>query len=235
MQIPPPQLQEPRVPTGRANICSCRDLRSFLRSGSRTSHWLAGLLEGEGNFRSQGRRALQRSPAAAVRLDGGLRDIVDALPQRCSSALSHRSCRLGGKAGATAYAAESRGARCSPAGCSALRPLLGTWRQAQIDRAIASYGPDPRRRLDDERATDGARAAGQRASPCAPGGRALRDEHLVHLRPAPDAGTHDTHHPSARPPSGPCVGSARGLLRCPFPGRGRRGDYAEHSHRLQAE
>jgi hypothetical protein len=35
-----------------------------------------------------------------------------------------------------------------------LRPLMGTRRQAQIDRAIASFGPDPRRLLDDESAAD---------------------------------------------------------------------------------
>ncbi len=33
-----------------------------------------------------------------------------------------------------------------------LRPLMGARRREQIDRAVASYGPDPRRLLDDERA-----------------------------------------------------------------------------------
>jgi len=35
-----------------------------------------------------------------------------------------------------------------------LRPLMGERRKAQIDRAVASHGPDPRRLLDDERATE---------------------------------------------------------------------------------
>ena len=39
-------------------------------------------------------------------------------------------------------------------GCERLAHCLGTRRQAQIDRAIASYGPDPRRLLTDERATE---------------------------------------------------------------------------------
>jgi hypothetical protein len=35
-----------------------------------------------------------------------------------------------------------------------LRPLMGERRRGQIDRAVASYAPDPRRLLDDERATE---------------------------------------------------------------------------------
>ena len=38
-----------------------------------------------------------------------------------------------------------------------LRPLMGARRGKQIERAIASYGPDPRRVLDDMRATDALR------------------------------------------------------------------------------
>jgi hypothetical protein len=35
-----------------------------------------------------------------------------------------------------------------------LRPMMGTRRQVQIDNAIASWEPDPRRRLNDDRATE---------------------------------------------------------------------------------
>jgi hypothetical protein len=35
-----------------------------------------------------------------------------------------------------------------------LRPLMGMRRREQIDRAVASYGPDPRRLLNDERAAE---------------------------------------------------------------------------------
>jgi hypothetical protein len=35
-----------------------------------------------------------------------------------------------------------------------LRPLMGSRRRDQIDRAVASYGPDPTRLLDDERAAE---------------------------------------------------------------------------------
>jgi len=35
-----------------------------------------------------------------------------------------------------------------------LRPLMGIRRREQIDRAVASYAPDPRRLLDDDRAAD---------------------------------------------------------------------------------
>jgi hypothetical protein len=53
----------------------------------------------------------------------------------------------------TAYCVRVRGAR-AVLWMQRLRPLMGTRRQAQIDRAMASYGPDPRRLLDDERATE---------------------------------------------------------------------------------
>jgi hypothetical protein len=35
-----------------------------------------------------------------------------------------------------------------------LRPLMGYRRQQQIDRAVASYAPDPTRLLDDARAAE---------------------------------------------------------------------------------
>jgi len=53
----------------------------------------------------------------------------------------------------TAYSVRVRGVR-AVLWMERLRPLMGTRRQAQIDRAIASHGPDPRRLLDDERAAE---------------------------------------------------------------------------------
>jgi len=42
-----------------------------------------------------------------------------------------------------------------------LRALMGTRRQQQIDRAAATYGPDPRRLLNDERAAEALRRLAQ--------------------------------------------------------------------------
>jgi hypothetical protein len=53
----------------------------------------------------------------------------------------------------TSYCVRVRGAR-GVLWMHRLRPLLGTRRQAQIDRAVASHAPDPRRLLDDERASE---------------------------------------------------------------------------------
>jgi hypothetical protein len=51
----------------------------------------------------------------------------------------------------TTYCVRVRGSR-AVLWMSQLRPLMGSRRQRQIDRAIATYAPDPRRVLDDERA-----------------------------------------------------------------------------------
>ena len=53
----------------------------------------------------------------------------------------------------TAYSVRVRGAR-AVLWMHRLRPLMGTRRQEQIDRAVASYAPDPRRLLDDSRASE---------------------------------------------------------------------------------
>jgi hypothetical protein len=53
----------------------------------------------------------------------------------------------------TAYCVRVRGSR-AVLWMRRLRPLMGSRRQEQIDRALATYGPDPRRLLDDERAAE---------------------------------------------------------------------------------
>ena len=110
--------------------------------------WLAGLIEGEGTFLA-GPPSAPRSPA--VQLSMVDRDIVEragALLGVATTVVPSR--REGWK---TAYSVRVRGA---PAvlWMERLRPFMGTRRHTQIDRAIASYGPDPRRLLDDERATE---------------------------------------------------------------------------------
>jgi hypothetical protein len=52
-----------------------------------------------------------------------------------------------------AYCVRVRGAR-AVLWMERLRPLMGERRRQQIDRAAASYGPDPRRLLNEARATE---------------------------------------------------------------------------------
>jgi hypothetical protein len=53
----------------------------------------------------------------------------------------------------TTYTARLRGSRAVP-WMKLLRPLMGKRRREQIDRAVASYAPDPRRVLSEQRARD---------------------------------------------------------------------------------
>ena len=110
--------------------------------------WLAGLIEGEGTFLA-GPPSTPRSPA--VQLSMVDRDIVERAGALLGAAVTVVPSRREGWK--TAYCVRVRGAR-AVLWMQRLRPLMGTRRQAQIDRAIASYAPDPRRRLDDERATE---------------------------------------------------------------------------------
>jgi hypothetical protein len=110
--------------------------------------WLAGLIEGEGTFLA-GSPSAPRSPA--VQLSMVDRDIVERAGALVGAAVTVVPSRREGWK--TAYCVRVRGAR-AVLWMQRLRPLMGTRRQAQIDRAIASYGPDPRRLLNDERATE---------------------------------------------------------------------------------
>ena len=111
-------------------------------------HWLAGLLEGEGSFLA-GPPSAPRSPAVQVAMAD--RDIVERAGALLGVAVMVVPSRREGWR--TAYSARVRGA---PAvlWMERLRPFMGQRRQGQIDRAIASWGPDPRQLLNDERAAD---------------------------------------------------------------------------------
>jgi hypothetical protein len=88
------------------------------------------------------------------------RDIVDRAGRLLRAAVAVVPARRVGWQ--TAYCIRVRGAR-AVLWMERLRPLMGDRRQQQIDRAVASHGPDPRRLLDDERAADalGRLAAGE--------------------------------------------------------------------------
>lgn len=111
-------------------------------------HWLAGLIEGEGSFLA-GPPSAPRSPIVQVSMVD--RDIIERAGALLGSGVTVVPSRREGWR--TAYCVRIRGAR-AVRWMERLRPLMGTRRQAQIDRAIASHAPDPRRLLDDERATE---------------------------------------------------------------------------------
>jgi hypothetical protein len=109
-------------------------------------HWVAGLLEGEGSF-LPGPPSSPRLPIISVHMTD--EDVV---------------ARLGRIFGRKVYVGKPRNPRWRTSymlrvtGGKAvrwmvlLRPLMGTRRQAQIDRALASYAPRPRAILTDETA-----------------------------------------------------------------------------------
>ncbi|MEA2332263.1 MAG: hypothetical protein QOH58_2401 [Thermoleophilaceae bacterium] len=111
-------------------------------------YWLAGLLEGEGSFLA-GPPSAPRS--AAVQLSMADRDTVDRAARLLDCAVTVIPARRDGWR--TGYSARVRGPRAVE-WMERLRPLMGSRRREQIDRAIASRGPDPYRRLDDERAAE---------------------------------------------------------------------------------
>ncbi len=106
-------------------------------------HWLAGLLEGEGSF-LVGPPSAPRYPVLALQMTD--QDVVARV-----------AAMFGRKLGRW----ESRNARERPvflvritgakavAWMTALHPLMGERRRAQIDRAVASYAPTPTALLDD--------------------------------------------------------------------------------------
>jgi hypothetical protein len=120
-------------------------------------HWLAGLLEGEGSF-MVGPPSAPRSPVIQFWMTD--RDVVERAGAMLDSAVAAVPPRRAHWK--TAYAVRLRGPR-AVVWMRRLRPLMGTRRRAQIDRALASFGPDPRRLLDSARAVDALRrlAAGE--------------------------------------------------------------------------
>lgn len=111
-------------------------------------HWLAGLLEGEGTFIA-GPPSAPRTPAVQVSMVD--RDIIDRAAALLDCAVTVVPARRDGWR--TAYSARVRGPRAVK-WMQRLRPLMGRRRKEQIDRAVACYGPDPTRLLDDERAAE---------------------------------------------------------------------------------
>jgi hypothetical protein len=111
-------------------------------------HWLAGLLEGEGTFLT-GPPSAPRSPAIQFWMTD--RDVVERAAALLGVSVMVVPARR--EDWKTAYAVRLRGKR-AVTWMKRLRPLMGIRRGQQIDRAVASHGPDPRRLLDDERAEE---------------------------------------------------------------------------------
>jgi hypothetical protein len=109
-------------------------------------HWLAGLLEGEGTF-VPGPPSAPRTPALQVMMVD--RDIVERAATLLDSSVTVVRARREGWR--TAYSARVTGPRAVK-WMERLRPLMGSRRRDQIDRAVASYKPDPTRLLDEKRA-----------------------------------------------------------------------------------
>lgn len=98
--------------------------------------WLAGLLEGEGSFVA-GPPSAPTCPAVALPMTD--RDFVE----RAAELLDRAVCVVRPKPGSnhkTAYATRVKGATAA-IWMSALRPLMGSRRCAQIDRALAGLPP----------------------------------------------------------------------------------------------
>ena len=110
-------------------------------------HWLAGLLEGEGTFLA-GPPSQPRTPALVVHMAD--RDVVERVARLLGTTVQPVAPQ---QAHRPTYVARLRGRR-AVAWMRLLPTLMAARRRAQIARALASHGPDPRRLLDDRRATD---------------------------------------------------------------------------------
>jgi hypothetical protein len=109
-------------------------------------HWLAGLLEGEGSFMT-GPPSSPGLPVIAVNMTD--HDVMARLGRifgRKVHVVKPRNARW-----RTSYQVRVNG-RAAVHWMSVLRPLMGSRRQAQIDRALASYAPRPVALLTDEAA-----------------------------------------------------------------------------------
>ncbi len=109
-------------------------------------HWLAGLLEGEGSFMA-GPPSSPRLPVIAVNMTD--RDVmvrVGRIFERKVHVVRPRNARW-----RTSYQVRVNG-RSAVHWMTLLKPLMGSRRQAQIDRALASYAPRPVALLTDETA-----------------------------------------------------------------------------------
>jgi hypothetical protein len=109
-------------------------------------HWLAGLLEGEGSF-MVGPPSSPGLPVIAVNMtDHDVMARIGRIFERKVHLVRPRNARW-----QTSYQVRVLG-RDAVRWMSLLRPLMGSRRQAQIDRALASYAPRPVALLTDEAA-----------------------------------------------------------------------------------
>jgi hypothetical protein len=109
-------------------------------------HWLAGLLEGEGSFMA-GPPSSPGLPVVAVNMtDEDVMARLGRIFERKVHLIRPRNARW-----QTSYQVRAHG-RDAVRWMILLRPLMGVRRQAQIDRALASYAPRPVALLSDETA-----------------------------------------------------------------------------------
>jgi hypothetical protein len=100
-------------------------------------HWLAGLLEGEGTFMT-GPPSSPGLPVIAVNMtDEDVMARLGRIFERKVQVVRPRNVRW-----RTSYQVRVNG-RDAVRWMSLLKPLMGSRRQAQIDRALASYAPRP--------------------------------------------------------------------------------------------
>jgi hypothetical protein len=117
-----------------------------------TVAWLAGLLEGEGSFMT-GPPSEPRSPVLVI----SMTDLDVIARVAAIFGVKVQRARQRDKRWKDAWAARVRG-RGAVELMLVVRPHMGERRRAQIDRAVASYVPDPRRVLDDDGAASVLRA-----------------------------------------------------------------------------
>ena len=122
-------------------------------------HWLAGLLEGEGSFMT-GPPSSPGLPVIAVNMtDQDVMARIGQIFERKVHVVRPRNVHW-----RTSYQVRVNG-RAAVRWMTVLRPLMGLRRQAQIDRALASYAPRPVALLTDEAARAALHAlAGRRVS-----------------------------------------------------------------------
>jgi hypothetical protein len=115
-------------------------------------HWLAGLLEGEGSFMA-GPPSNPRMPVISVHMtDEDVMARLGRIFARKVYMVMPRNPRW-----RTTYQVRVQGGN-AVRWMTLLRPLMGARRQAQIDRAIASYDPRPSALLTDQAACVALRA-----------------------------------------------------------------------------
>jgi hypothetical protein len=115
-------------------------------------HWLAGLLEGEGTFMT-GPPSNPRMPVLAVNMtDEDVMARLGRIFHRKVQVVKPRNVRW-----QTSYQLRVQGSE-AVRWMHLLRPLMGSRRQGQIDRAMASYAPRPIAILNDESASQALRA-----------------------------------------------------------------------------